>query len=557
MTEFLENRVGRRVVVAKDTPGFIANRYGMWCMFHAIHVAERLRLSVEQVDAITGPFLGRPKSASFRLNDVVGLDVMKDIAANLLERCPNDPYIQALKPPNSLSALIAKNWIGEKSGQGYYRREGRELFVLDIGTLAYRQIGDIDLPSMDRLASLPLIERINAALELRDETGEFLRHYLLPALKYAEYLKEEVSHSVQDFDHVMEWGFGWQLGPFATLDSIGPVRSGVASVPFYQSGKYKTFEGSFTPIMGDPKYSALTDFQIVSETETYRLRDLGDGVTSVGLMTKMGVISPQAVIDLTKLLESTKLSRIVLTSEAKSFSAGFDLKFFSKWIAEERWIEIDHELSRLQKLGELLESYQAVSAIFGHALGGGLELALSTSKICALVETHIGLPEAKVGLLPGGRGTTLMRIYNQHTAKRLSEVAYNLATGAVSNNAEDARGLGYLRPTDETVFHPDRLFSTAKQAALNAKPVERPKVSTATGPLSGMIDRLLEVAISKGEISAHDELIGQKIKLIMSKATTYEDCLVKERTEFLDLCAKALTHARINHMLVNGTPLRN
>jgi 3-hydroxyacyl-CoA dehydrogenase len=251
------------------------------------------------------------------------------------------------------------------------------------------------------------------------------------------------------------------------------------------------------------------------------------------------------------------LDRFVLTSESRSFSAGFDLNYFAQSVADERWIEIEQELARLQKLGELLEASKAVTAVFGHALGAGLELALSTSKIVAFVESHIGFPESKVGLIPAGRGLTLMRLYNQHTAKRLSEVAFHLAVGSVSNNSEDARTLGYLRSTDVTVFHPDRLVHEAKLAALGAKPVERPSVSTATGPLSGMIDRLLDVAVSRGDMTAHDELIGQKMKLIMSKATSYEDCLARERTEFLDLCSKALTHARINHMLANGAPLRN
>jgi 3-hydroxyacyl-CoA dehydrogenase len=554
-TEFLESRVARRVVVAKDTPGFIANRYGMWCMYHAIHVAEKLHFTVEQVDAITGPFIGRPKSATFRLNDLVGLDVMEDIAANLMERCPHDIHIQTLKAPASIMALINRNWIGEKSGQGYYRKEGRELLALDLGTFAYRQKVDVDLPSIKHLSTLPLVDRIKAALELKDETGEFLRNYLIPVLKYADYLKEEISHSVLDIDRVMEWGFGWQLGPFATIDAINSEKSTVG--PFYQANNVREFDGNYRSVSTPKEYTTLQDYSIVGEGETYRLRDLGDGITAVALTTKMGVISPLTVIELTKLLESGRYERMVLTSEAKSYSAGFDLRFFSQAIADERWIEIDKELAQLQSLGELLEKSNIVTAIFGHALGAGLELALSTSKIVAQVETHIGLPESKVGLLPAGRGLTLMRLYNQFTAKRLSEVTFNVATGAVSNNAEDARALGYLRPTDLTVFHPDRLIYEAKVAALDVTPVDRPKVSTAHGPLSGMIDRLLEIATTKGELSSYDELIGQKMKLVVSKAVSYEDCLAKERTEFLDLCSKALTHARINHMLTNGTALRN
>ena len=553
--EFLQNKVARRVVVAKDTPGFIANRYGMWCMYHAIHVAEKLHFSVEQVDAITGEFLGRPKSATFRLNDIVGLDVMQDIAANLIERCPQDPHIQTLKTPRSVRELIERNWIGDKSGQGYYRREGRELLALDLRTLAYRQRMEVDLPSLNQLSALPLAERVSASLELRDETGEFLRNYLVPALKYADYLKEEISHSVLDIDQVMQWGFGWQMGPFALIDALNKDKSPIG--PFYRGDTVRAFDGTYSPIPVDKHFATLQDFEVVGQGETYRLRDLGDGVTAVALTTKMGVISPATVTELTKLLESGHLEKIVLTSEAKSFSAGFDLKFFSKAIAEERWIEIDQELERLQKLGELLERAKVVTAAFGHVLGAGLELALSTSKILTHVETRIGLPESKVGLIPAGRGLTLIRLYNQYTAKRLSEVTFNVAVGSVSNNAEEARTLGYLRPNDVSVFHPDRLIFEAKVAALSATTVDRPKVSTATGPLSGMIDRLLEVATQKGELSAYDESIGQKMKLVVSKATSYEDCLAKERTEFLDLCSKALTHARINHMLTNGTPLRN
>ena len=556
-THFLEEKVARRVVVAKDTPGFIANRFGMWCMYHAVHVAEKLHFSIEQVDAITGTFLGRPKSASFRLNDLVGLDVMQDIASNLANRCPQDPYISTYNAPASIKALTERHWLGEKAGQGYYRREGRELLVVDLRTFAYRQKMEVDLPSIESLAKVPLAERINIALELRDEVGEYLRNYLIPVLKYADYLKAEISHSPIDIDRVMEWGFGWQMGPFAMIDAIGPAKLGIDTPVFYQEGSVRGFDGAYHPIAKQVEYLTLQECPILDESSTFRVRDLGDDIKAVALTTKMGVLNPTFVQDFTALLERGTLNRFVFTSEAKSFSAGFDLKFFSQAIEDERWIEIDQELIRLQKLGELLEKSRCVAAVFGHVLGGGLELALSTSKIIASVETQIGLPESKVGLLPAGRGLTLIRLYNQFTAKRLSEVTFNVAAGLVSNNSEDARALGYLRPTDLTVFHPDRLIHEAKLAALTAIPVERPQLSTTMGPVSGMIDRLLEVAKSKGNLSVYDEQIGQKMKTIISKAISYEECVAKERVEFLDLCTKALTVARINHMLSTGKPLRN
>lgn len=557
MSRFLEEQVGRRVVLAKDTPGFIANRYGMWSMFQAIHVAERLHLSVEEVDAITGAFLGRPKSASFRLNDIVGLDVMRDIAENLRMRCPNDPNLGALAVPQSMIQLLARGWIGEKVGQGYYRREGKELLALDLQTFAYRPKREVRIASLQTLEALPLGERLRAALELRDEAGEFLRHYLLPTLRYADYLKEEISHSVLDFDRVMEWGFGWQMGPFALIDAIGADRLGLSEEPFYKGGAVRSFAGAYAPIPPEPQYASLPSFPIVGQGETYNLRDLGDGVTAVALTTKMGVISPLVVDELTALLEGGRLTRFVLTSEARSFSAGFDLRFFVEAIAEQRWNDIDAALGRLQRLGELLERSHCVAAVFGHCLGAGLELALSCGHIVAAAETQIGLPESRVGLLPGGRGLTLTRLYNQFTAKRLTDVALTLTRGEIATTADHARVCGYLRPTDVTVYHPDRLLFEAKQVALTAIPVVRPAWTANLGPLVGMIDREIDLAVGRGEFSDYDATIGHKIKQIYARATGYEESLAKERVEFIDLSGRALTLARIKHMLEFGKPMRN
>jgi 3-hydroxyacyl-CoA dehydrogenase len=557
MTRFLEESAARRVVRAKDTPGFIANRFGMWCMFHAIHVAERLRLSVEQVDAITGHFLGRPKSGSFLLNDIVGLDVMRDIAANLLQRCPNDPQISEFELPDSMLHLLARGWLGQKTGHGYYRRETKEVLVLDLNSFVYQPKQDVDLRSLARLEELPLNERIPRALELRDEVGEYLRHYLVPALRYADYLKEQISHSVLDFDHVMEWGFGWRMGPFALIDAIGAANLGVSDGPFYQGAKVRTFGGQYVARPSQPEYKTLAEYEIVDRLSTCVLRALGDGVTAVSLTTKLGVITPAVVDDLTQLVKGRSLKRFVLTSEARSFSAGFDLKFFQDAIRREAWREIEDELLKLQQLGELLERADCVAAVHGHCLGAGLELALSCGQIVADAETQIGLPEAKVGLIPGGRGVTLMRQLNQSSARRLCEVALTLSLGETAPTAEHARVLGYLRATDRTVYHPDRLIFEAKRAVMSLTPSVRPAWAAVQGPLVGIIDRELDLALARGDLSDFDSTIGHKIKQIFARSSGYPDALLRERTEFVDLCRRALTHARIHHMLENGKPLRN
>lgn len=558
MTRFLEDRCARRVVHAKDTPGFIANRYGMWAMFHAIHSAERLHLTIEQVDALTGPFLGRPKSASFRLNDIVGLDIMQDIAQNLIQRCPHDPNRNILQTPASMARLLERGWIGEKAGQGYYRREGKELLSFDLQTHAYRQKLDVKFQSLEGISQLPLGERIGRALELKDEAGEFLRTHLVPVLHYADTIKEEISHNVQDFDRVMKWGFGWELGPFEMIDAIGADKVGLEGKKYYDHGKrLEYFGGGFVKIKPEPQYSTLKDHHVLKRMENFQIRDLGDDVVAICLTTKMGAITPALVSELTRFLEAGKYSRMVLAGESRSFSVGYDLNFFLNAIAAVDVQGIDKALIALQQLGELIERSRVVAAVHGHCLGAGLELALSCSHIAASAEAQIGLPESRVGLIPGGRGTALMRIYNQSSAKRVADVAMTLTEGVTAGNADFARSLGLLRAADVTVYHPDRLLTEAKSLALAAEPTSRPMWKIPEGPMAGMLEKQMQDAIAAGRLTEYDEVIGNKIKQVFAKSSGYEDALERERMEFLELCFKALTQARIKHMLENGKPLRN
>lgn len=561
MTEFLEDLVERRVVVAKDTPGFIANRYGMWCMYQAIHTAEMLHLSIEEVDAITGPFLGRPRSGSFRLNDIVGLDIMADIAQNLVNRCPEDPFMDNFETPGSMEFLAGKGWIGEKAGQGYTRRQGRELLSFDLRTHAYRQRIEAQLPSLQTLGKLPLGERLRQALELRDQVGEYLRNHLIPILKYAVYLKEEISHNVEDFDRVMKWGFGWEAGPFEMIDAIGAKHLDIKEEPFYQGTELRSFSGAWEPKRVEEKYRPLSDYPVVEKKENFTVRDLGDGVFSLGTTTKMGAITPALVRELTTYLGLHK-ERYVFTSESKVFSVGFDLNFFVDRIQVADPQGIEAGLAELHHLGELMEQRRIVSAVWGHCLGAGLELALSTSQIVAAAETNLGLPEALVGLIPGGRGTVLMRLYNQEpkdgvtSINRLATTALDLTQG-LTGNPDFARHHGLLRDQDVIEYHPDRLLYTAKQLALQAQPVTLPGWRLPAGPMTGVIDRGQQDLIKKGTLTEYDEVIGDKIKLVFSKANSYEDAKNKEIRCFLELCFNALTLARIKHMLETGKPLRN
>jgi len=555
LESFLEDEGGKRVVEAKDTPGFIANRYGMACLFHAIHVAEKLRLNVEQVDAITGTFMDRPKTGTFRLADLIGLDVMRDIAEGLIRRCPSDPFIGVLRQPDSVHGLLARGWLGEKTGHGYTRKQGKEILNLDFTTFAYRQALEVNLPTINQLSKKPLAERLREALQMRDEVGEFLRVYLIPILRYAEYLRPLISHNVQDFDRVMQWGFGWSMGPFELIDAIGASSLGFAAPHYYEAGKPLAGTEWANPT-SEPQYQPLAAYPVVEEQSTYRLRDLGNGVQSIGLTTKLGVITLEAVRELTALFVNRPNGRFVLTGESTSFSVGFDLTFFYRCVEGGRWRDIDQALIDLQQLGERLETIRVVAAVGGYCLGAGLELALSCPAIIADAEAKIGFPEAKVGLIPGGRGTVLTRINNQ-ASKWLPEVALNLAKGEVSLNADHAHRLGYLRSSDRTSYHPDRLIYDARLMAETIEPRPHLAWKSLLGPTGGMIEQLLAQAKRQGQITDYDEKIGDKVKQVYAKPANYGLAIARERQEFLDLCTKALTQARIRHMVEQKTPLRN
>lgn len=552
LLNFLEAEVGRRVILAKDTPGFIANRFGMWSIYHAIRVAEKLHLSVEQVDAITGPFIGRPRSGTFRLADIVGLDVMDDIGANLLSRCPEDSEISVLERPRSVEELIGRGWIGDKVGQGYYRRENNDLLALDLTTLAYRQRQDVVLPSLTELGGLPLNERVTQALQRRDEVGEYLRLYLEPLLAYAEKVGPEISHSPLDFDRVMQWGFGWQLGPFAQLDQL----RGSSATSWYLDHRVRQFDGGTAPIPDPAEYRPLREYPVIEETPTLKVRDLGDGVLAASIATKAGVVTPELVADLRRTIQHY-VGSWVLASETPNFSVGFDLKRILAAIEREDWDEIDEMLGQLQSLGEFLEIRPVVAAVSGYCVGGGYEVAFSCPRVVVDAEGKIGLPESKVGLIPGGRGTTLMRRNNQSSAKRLTEAALAVTLGEVSVSADHGRQLGFVRPDDITSYHPDRLLSLAKQTVLGLR-VEPPVAwAPVVGPLVGMIDRAQQERKAAGTMTNYDEVIGDQVKKVMAKSTSYGDALVRERECFLDLAKRNFTQLRIRHMLEQKTALRN
>lgn len=552
---FLEQHVARRVVVAKDTPGFIANRFGMWAMFQATHVAEKLQLSVEAVDAITGPFLGRPRTGSFRLNDLVGLDIMVDIAQNQIQRCPGDPHRAALETPVSIQALTELGYLGNKKGAGFYKREGKEFFAFDLIGHGYRPSQDPALPTLQELGKKPLGERIREALSRTDEVGDYLKHYLIPTLQYADYLKAEVSHNVEDFDRVMKWGFGWEMGPFEMIDAIGADVLGIEGGAFYDGAQMRAHKGGWEPRSVEPQFRGITEYPLLEACDGFNVRELDGGVKAICLTTKMGTINPAICRSLSTWLASAS-GPLVLTSEARHFSLGYDLNVFVESIEAENWEKIDVDLTLLQDLCGLLRERQVVAAVYGYVLGAGLEITMGCPVVLAHPESLIGLPEIKVGLLPGGSGTVELRA-RAKTVKEVAAHAKLIFTGATSVNAWQARSWGYLRSTDQIASHPDRLIADAADLALTISAGAMTPWANPEGPLTGMVDQLLKDLSSSPDWAPYDAVVAENVKMVMTKPQNFVKALEREREEFIELCKKDLTLQRIKHMVATSKPLRN
>jgi 3-hydroxyacyl-CoA dehydrogenase len=560
---FLEDRVGRRVVRALDTPGFIANRYGMWCLFHAIHTADRLGFSVPVTDAITGPLIGRPKTATFRLADLIGLDIMEDIAAHIRERCEHDPRRDVLELPPSMQKLLERGWIGNKAGQGYYKREGNEFLHIHFRTFEYGPIDPVALPGMDELMGRPLGERIREALQAKGEIGEFVRLHVPAILQYAMEVGKEISLNVADFDNVMKWGFGWEQGPFEMVDSIGyeHLQPHMSASPLKEVGKFYMDSRAWDfradaheQLPRDERAMTIEDIPVTQSGEGFNVRRFADGHFAFQFRTKMNALDPGLIEGLQKHIDSHPSARVTLLGDSRVFSAGFNLRLLLDAAEEQRFEDVRGWLVQLQRVGKALQSVPSVAAVEGYCLGGGLELAMHCSRAIFHPEALIGLPEALVGLLPAGGGTTLARMSAQGDAKRMAKAAMTLALG-MKVNAAAAEGTPYFRETDALLINPDFMVHSALNLAPGSAIAKG--WEPAPPPLGAMIEDEIEAARSRGELTEYGAYIAEQIKHVFTKATSEEEALQMEVEAFLRLLGNALTQNRIKHMIETGKPLNN
>jgi 3-hydroxyacyl-CoA dehydrogenase len=519
LSDFCDRRLGKGVVIAKDTPNFIANRIGTYSMLNALRLMSELGMTIEEVDACTGPAVGWPKSATFRTADIVGLDVLIHVVKNIYETAPNDESRESYRVPALVEEMAKRKWLGDKTGQGFYKRvkggEGeKEILTLDINTMDYRARQKARFPSIEAGKTIEdTRERLRGFVtplfegQKTDKAQQFIWRGLSEMCLYAGRRMPEISDRIEDVDRAMRWGFAWELGPFESVDAIGltafteQVKKEGRSLPpifekalasgrnsFYESQKGETSVFDFctgaTKKVEEPAGILILKNLKEAGREVERnsgasLIDLGDGIICCEFHSKMNSIGADLIAMIHKGLKrlETGFDAMVIANQAPNFSVGANLMLVLVGAQEQEWDELHLAVKQFQNVNMAIKyaPKPVVSAPQGMALGGGCEISLHAAKIHAAAEAYIGLVETGVGLIPGGGGTKEMLVHaNENAASgddldlfhTLRPVFENIAMAKVGTSAEECRDLGYLRRTDTYSMNRERLVADAKQSAL-------------------------------------------------------------------------------------------
>lgn len=577
---FCDVRLGKGVVRAKDAPGFIANRIGVFGVVHALQAIERGDCTIEEVDAMTGPAIGRPKSATFRTLDIAGIDVLAHVARTLRERLPDPAERAAFELPAFVDSMIARGMIGAKSGRGFYERRGDDILTLDPKTLEYRSRRSPRLPAIDAAMSIESVrERTRALYRGTDRVGEFLRTTVGPTLEYAARVAPDVAYAPEDVDNAMRWGFGWEIGPLETRRLVNSQPPASSPQPPAVSVQLPA-----SPVSPPPStlHSPPTNLRVVKRNPGASLIDLGDGVLQIEFHSKMNAIGGDTIeIMQAGVREASKnCAAIVVANGAVNFSAGANLMLLLLEAQDGNWDEVDLMVRQFQGATMALKyaSVPVVVAPAGLALGGGCEIALHAARVQAAAETYIGLVEVGVGLIPAGGGTKELlarameaSAQNEHAdaLPAVQRVFETIGFAKVATSAPDARHIGYLRDGDGVTMNRDRLLDDAKAEALALARSYRPPRPRAAIRVGGEgVQAALKLGVHlawrAGRISDHDALIGRTLARILAGGDlahpgtiTEHQMLDLEREAFLSLCGERKTLERIAYTLKHGKPLRN
>ena len=610
-----EKFLGKTSVIAKDTPAFIGNRVGIFSIQSLFHAVKDLDLTVEEVDKLSGPVIGRPKSATFRTVDVVGLDTLVHVANGIKENCPKDERLELFELPEFITTMMGNKWLGTKTKQGFYKKsvsaEGKkEILSLDLNTLEYRSAKRAKFDTLELTKTVDkVVDRFKILVSGKDKAGEFYRKSFTALFAYVSNRIPEITNELYKIDDAMKAGFGWEHGPFQIWDAIG-VDKGIelmnaeglepaewvnemlasGSTSFYSIKEGATYaynipSKSQTKVPGQDSFIILDNIRKTNEVfknSGVVIEDIGDGILNLEFQSKMNTIGGDVLAGLNKAIDLAEkdFAGLVIGNQAANFSVGANIGMIFMMAAEQEYDELNMAIKYFQDsmMRMRYSSIPTISAPHGMALGGGCELSLHADKVVAAAETYMGLVEFGVGVIPGGGGSKEMALRAQDQFQKgdvqlnvLQEHFLTIGMAKVSTSAYEAFDLNLLQKgKDVVVVNKDRQIAVAKQhAKLMAEsgytqPTKRTDIKVLGKQALGMFLVGTDSMQESNYISEHDMKIANKLANVMAGGDLSEPTLVSEqylldleREAFLSLCTERKTLERIQHMLKTGKPLRN
>jgi 3-hydroxyacyl-CoA dehydrogenase len=606
--------LGKTTVLCKDTPAFIANRIGVFSIMSIFHIMEKLGLSVDEIDALTGPIIGRPKSATFRTADVVGIDTLVKVAKGVEENCPNDEAKETFHIPEWLNKIVANNWLGDKTKQGFFKKiknaEGKsEIYTLNLSTFEYEPRKKPKFATLETAKPIDdLKTKLKAVNAGTDKAGEFYRQFHYALFSYISYRIPEISNEIYRVDDAMMAGFGWEIGAFESWDVLGVAKTveamkandykvaawidemlanGFSSFYKVENGKrlyYDISSKQYKALPGGEAFIVLSNNsdKLVWKNSACKMYDIGDGVAGLEWSTKMNSIGGEVLEGVNKAITiaEEKFKGLVIANDGANFSAGANVGMIFMLALEQEYDELDMAIRMFQNTMMRLRysSVPVVTAPHGLTLGGGCEMNLHADKVCAAAETYIGLVELGVGLIPGGGGTKefVLRASDElHTdepeTNTLKDRFFSIATAKVATSAFEAYDMGILRNgKDEVVMNLGRRIFEAKKSVIElydkgyVMPQQRKDIKVLGRLGLGAMLAGINGMQRANYATEHDAFVAKKLAYVMCggdlsepQFVTEQYLLDLEREAFLSLCGEKKTLERIQSVLKSGKPLRN